>query len=460
MKAITLSTVVALSGGTLRCGDGALMVTKVNTDSRKIGAGDVFFALAGERFDAHDFVPQVAAAGAGAVVVGKMDSAWTALSCAVIEVPDTLGALQRLARGYRALHDPLVIAITGSNGKTSTKDFTRVVMSKKFRVCATAGNLNNHIGLPLTILSLAEGDDCGVFELGMNHRGEIAPLADIARPDAAIITNVGVAHIEHLGTRENIALEKGDLAVAVPKEGFVVLNANDDFAASIAARCTATIVTAGIGRGDVAATDLKADADGTSFTLDFGGEKIATHLPVPGEHMVGNAALAAAAGWKHGIPPADIAQALREVKLTGGRLETKHMGGVTFLDDSYNANPDSMRAGLRTLAALDCEGRRVAVLGRMGELGPHAVNEHRALGRFAAEANLGALFTVGDAAGDSALITAEAASQNPSLITHHFPTHSDCAAHLRAFLKAGDVVLLKGSRSAGMEKVLSHYQAS
>ena len=237
----------------------------------------------------------------------------------------------------------------------------------------------------------------------------------------------------------------------------MVLNANDEFTTSIASRTKATVVTAGVGRGEVSASDLKREADGTTFTLDFGGEKVATYLPIPGEHMVGNAALAAATGWKLGISPRDIGDAIREVKLTGGRLETKHIGGVTFLDDSYNANPDSMRAGLRTLVALNGSGRRIAVLGRMGELGVHATTEHQSLGTFASEIHLAALFTVGN---EADLITTSAAAQNPSLTTQHFPTHADCAAHLRGFLREGDTVLLKGSRSAGMEKVLSHYQAS
>ena len=457
MKALPLATIAALCGGIFRTGDANATVTTVNTDSRNVQAGDLFIALAGDKFDAHDFVPQVAQAGAAAVIVSKTSAAWDALPCAIIEVGDTLRALQQLALGYRRLHDPLVIGITGSNGKTSTKDFAKAVMAKKFQVRATLGNLNNHIGLPLSILSLAAADDCGVFEMGMNHPGEIKVLADIAEPDAAIITNIGVAHIEYMGSREAIALEKGTLAEAVPASGQVVLNANDEFSAAIAGRCQARVITAGVGRGDVVALDLAAAADGTAFTLDFGGEKVRTRLPVPGEHMVGNAALAAACGWCHGLAPATIAEALNEVKLTGGRLETKRVGEITFLDDSYNANPDSMRAGLRTLAALEGKGRRIAVLGRMGELGEHAVREHRSLGEFAASLNLAALFTVGD---EAALITEAARTTNSSLLATNFPSHGDCAVHLREFVKAGDVVLLKGSRSAGMEKVLSHYQSA
>ena len=459
MRALPVSRIVELCGGTLRSGDGSRLVTSANTDSRKIAGGEVFVALVGDKFDAHDFIPQVAAAGAAAVIVSRVDDQWRELPCAIIEVADTLRALQQLAHGYRLLHDPLVVAITGSNGKTSTKDFTRAVLAKKFKVCATVGNLNNHIGVPLTILRLGDDDDCCLLEMGMNHHGEIKVLTDIAEPDAGIITNIGVAHIEHMGSREGIAKEKGTLAEAVPAGGWVVLNANDDFMPHIADRTKGEVVTAGIGCGDVCAFKLEPKAGGTEFNLCFGTKKewLPAFLPVPGQHMVGNATLAAAIGWKLGIERQDIVQALREVKLTGGRLETKHIGGVTFLDDSYNANPDSMRAGLRTLAALNGSGRRIAVLGRMGELGVHATTEHQSLGTFAAEMNLAALFTVGN---EADLVTASAAAHSPSLITHHFPTHADCAAHLRTFLREGDTVLLRGSRSAGMEKVLSHYQAS
>lgn len=459
MKPLSLQTIAEFCGGVIRSGDGSRLVTNVSSDSRRIQSGDVFVALRGDTFDGHDFIPQVAQAGAAAVIASRIDEAWNLSACVVIEVRDTLAALQQLAHRYRRDHHPLVIGITGSNGKTSTKDFTRAVMAEAFGVCATIGNLNNHIGLPLSILRLGEGDTCGVFEMGMNHPGEIEALARIAEPDAAIITNIGLAHIEFMFSREAIAREKGVLAESVPADGLVVLNANDDFTASIAARCPARVITAGIGRGDVAAVDLEAGADGTTFTLDFGGEKIPASLPVPGEHMVCNAALAAATGWQFGIQPAAIAHALANVKLTGGRLESKHIGGITFLDDSYNANPDSMRAGLRTLADIRGSGRRIAVLGRMGELGGHAVAEHRSLGEFAAGLNLDALFTVGGEGSEAVLIAEAASARQSSLTTAHFASHQDCAAHLHGYLRGGDTVLLKGSRSAGMEKVLSHYQA-
>lgn len=452
MKPLDLQTLARFAGGTLHGDDGSRLVTTVNTDSRKAAPGELFVALVGDRFDGHEFIAQVAAAGAAAVLVSKMPAG--PLLCAVIEVRDTLVGLQHLARCYREWHQPYVVGITGSSGKTSTKDFTCAVMARKHQVCATLGNLNNHIGLPLSILRLAEGDTCAVLEMGMNHPGEIAPLAAIAQPDAGIIVNVGVAHIEHMGSREAIALEKGMLAEAVHERGIVVLNANDDFTPSIAARCKARVIQAGLGKGDVIASNLKAGADGTAFTLDFSGEKFDAFLPIPGEHMVANAALAAAAGWQSGISAADATAALREVALTKGRLETKHIAGITFLDDSYNANPDSMKAGLRTLAGLGSTGRRIAVLGRMGELGPHAESAHREIGDYAAGLKLDALFTVGDEAG---LISASASTAIP---TEHFATHNECATALKTYLRAGDVVLLKGSRSAGMEKVLTHFQTS
>lgn len=452
MIPLSLQTLSQFAAGTLR-GDGARLVTNVNTDSRKITAGEVFVALVGEKFDAHDFIPQVAASGAAAVVVSKVNPAWGTLPCAVIEVGDTLRALQDMARGYRQHHAPLIIGLTGSNGKTSTKDLAAIIMARKCQTRATFGNLNNHIGLPLTLLSLREGDQCCVTEMGMNHAGEIKVLTDIAKPDAGIITNVGMAHIEYMGTQDAIAWEKGTLAANVRAGGVVVLNANDKYSEVIARHCQGCVSMAGVGCGDVAASNLRADATGTTFTLDFGGEKVETRLPILGEHMVGNAALAACMGWRQGIAPADIADALNQAKLTGGRVEPKVVHGIQFIDDSYNANPDSMIAGLRTLSALGT-GRRVAVLGRMGELGPIAEAEHRRVGEFAGSLKLDAVFSVG---GNEAAWITEASK---AVTSEHFPDQASCAARLREWLREGDVVLLKGSRSARMEQVLTHFSAS
>ena len=453
----TLQTLATFAAATLH-GDGSRLVENVNTDSRKITPGDVFVALVGDKFDAHDFIPQVAAAGAGAVVVSKFDPTWSTLPCPVLQVPDTLVALQDIARGYRQQHAPLIIGLTGSNGKTSTKDLAAIVMARKFQTRATFGNLNNHIGLPLTLLALREGETCCITEMGMNHAGEIKVLTDIADPDSAIVTNVGMAHIEYLGTQDAIAWEKATLPAQVKRGGIVVLNANDKYTPLIARHCQATVSTAGVNAGDVTACDLRADGTGTTFTLDFSGEKIETRLPVLGEHMVANAALAACIGWRHGIAPADIADALSSAKLTRGRLEPKVIHGIRFIDDAYNANPGSMIAGLRTLATLDGTGRRVAVLGRMGELGEIAEAEHRRVGEFAASLGLTAVFSVG---GDEAAWITEASGKASNTVqSRHFKTHADCADCLRGWLREGDLVLLKGSRSTRMEQILTHFQTT
>lgn len=452
MKALPLQTIAAFCGGCLIAGDASAMARGVSTDSRSIKSGDVFVALVGDKFDGHDFLAQVASAGAAAVVVSKVPVDPAALSCAVIEVKDTLVALQSLALEHRLLLKALIVGITGSNGKTSTKDFLGAVMARKYRVSSTLGNLNNHIGVPLTLLAMDETHDCGVVEMGTNHAGEIQVLAKIAEPDAAVITNIGVAHIENFGSRDGIAQEKGMLAEAVPANGVVVLHANDDFADSIAARCKAKVLKAGVDAGDVRATLLKNSAEGSYFTLTFpDGAKVEVQLPVPGEHMVANAALAAACGWHHGIAPAEIAQALGSVKLTKGRVQIKSWRGVFFLDDSYNANPDSMKAGICTLAAMQTSGRKIAVLGRMGELGPFAEMGHREVGESVAGAGLDAVFTIGD---EAALISKTAAAQRPQIANQNFPAHEACTAFLRDWLREGDAVLLKGSRSAGMERVL------
>ena len=247
------------------------------------------------------------------------------------------------------------------------------------------------------------------------------------------------------------------LAEAVEPGGDVILNANDDFTPSIAARCRANVLLAGIEKGDVAARNLTQRDDGTAFTLDFSGDKHDAYLSLPGSHMVANATLAAALAWKRGISAPQIIDALASVKISKGRLETKMVDGVLFIDDSYNANPDSMKAGLRTLSGWQCNGRKIAVLGRMGELGSHAEQGHKEVGTEAGGMALDAIFTVG---AEADMISAAAATAYPSLVTRHFSSHEECATHLKSHLKTGDVVLLKGSRSSGMERVLSLYQAS
>ncbi len=454
MRPLTLQTIADFAGGRLLQGDPATVVSRVSTDSRRIAPGDLFIALQGDRFDGHAFAAQVIAAGAAAVVASQP---LPGISAPIIHVADTLLGLQNLARAYRTWHAPCVVALTGSNGKTSTKDLLHAVLASQFPLFATQGNLNNHIGVPLTLLSLAPEHTHAITEMGMNHAGEIRTLVDIAQPNAAILTNVGVAHIEHLGSQENIAWEKATLPVNIPAAGHVVLNANDAYTPRIARLCQATVLTAGLGAGDISAHDLSTTATGTRFTLDFAGSRQSVTLPVLGRHMVGNAALAAAMGFAMGLAPEQIAHALSAATVSGGRLQCRQLNGIQFIDDSYNANPDSMLAGLRTLAETPAP-RRFAVLGAMGELGHHALSGHEQVGQSAASLPLAGLFTVGSPLAES--IGQAAQAQAPRFPIRHFPDHASCADHLRGLLQPGDVVLLKGSRSATIEKVFHCLQTS
>lgn len=448
MTPIDASTLARHAGGELAAGRGDVLASAVSTDTRTIPAGSVFFALKGERFDANDFAPQALASGASIVVVERWGGQAPENS-AVILVPEVLAALQRFAAWYRRQREIPVVGITGSNGKTSTKDFTAAVLGRAYQVCATRGNLNNHIGVPLSVLSLEESHDAAVFEMGMNHPGEIAPLCEIARPNIGIITNIGTAHIEYMGSRDSIAEEKGSLARCLPEDGALFVPAGCDFYEYFKRRTRARVIAVGNGRGLIRADGLQQDDGRSRFTLVIDGKPSAeVDLPVTGRHMVTNALLAAGAGWFLGMKPEEIAAGLASTVLTSGRLRRFSSGGVTIFDDTYNANPESMAAAIDTLAETpmrDSSGRRFAVLGRMGELGPHAPEAHLRVGRLAAERGL-----VVVAVGEGSQGIADGAGK-----AEHFEDGAAAAAWLAGEAKPGDVVLFKASRSAAIERVMN-----
>ena len=295
-----------------------------------------------------------------------------------------------------------------------------------------------------------------VWEIGMNHPGEIAPLARIAAPDAAIITNIGVAHIEFLGSREAIAHEKGDLAAAVGAEGWVVLNADDPFTKSIMTRTRARVITAGTLAGSVCAGEISQDANGSEFTILEGAHRCRAQLPVPGLHMVQNALLAVAAGRVFGLSLEECAEGLASAPLTKARLQIKNINGVQFVDDSYNANPESMKAALRTLIELDAEGQRIAVLGEMGELGAESEKGHREVGEAAATLGVDRLITIGERAAS----IAEAAKHAGLADAVAVPDSSAAAELLAEVSHPGDLVLVKGSRTARTEQVIEQFAAN
>ncbi len=453
MEPTTLETINRWMGGTLVVGDPAATVSVICTDSRALKAGDLFLALSGDNFDGHAFLAEAAKRGALGAVVSK-DAGELASDFALLRVPDTLAALQAAAAAYRRTLSIQVITITGSNGKTSTKDLVSSVLSERLQVCKTDGNFNNHIGLPLTILRTRKTDQVGVWEIGMNHPGEVAPLAAIAAPDVAIITNIGVAHIEFMGSRENIAKEKGMLAEALKPGGYVILSAEDEFSESIASRTKADAIFTGIGKGDVFAKELVPHLGGVRFTLVADGKSVEAELPVPGVHMVRNALLAVAAGRIFGLSLEECAAGLRKIQLTKGRLEQKIIRGIHILDDTYNANPNSVAAALQTLSQMPAAGRRIAVLGRMGELGTMAEEGHRSVGTVAAQEGIDYLIGVGK---EAKWIT-DSAWRGGLEKVQNCDTVEECVKVLRDTAKVGDVVLVKGSRSARMERIVEGLQ--
>jgi UDP-N-acetylmuramoyl-tripeptide--D-alanyl-D-alanine ligase len=450
MDATSLKDLAAACGGELLRGDGARAVTTVCQDTRALKPGDLYWSLRGENHDGHAFVRAAAEAGAAAAVVERSDVDAPA-EFPLIVVDDALHALQRLATWWRAQLTLKVVCLTGSNGKTSTKDFSASVASTRFCVNKTQGNLNNHIGLPLTILSANRSDEVAVWEIGMNHRGEIEPLARMADPDIGIITNIGVAHIEFLGSREAIAQEKGMLGEVLGSKKVLLLPAIDEFAASLAERTKARVVFTGAPDG-LHAENLRSSSRGQDFDLVLGKERTAAHLPVPGEHMVRNALLAVAAGLELGLSLRECASGLSATKLSARRLACLDVRGVTVLDDSYNANPDSMEAALHALRGLPGGGRRFAVLGPMGELGTYADEGYRRVGRTAA-ATMDVLIAVGEATSS----LADEATQSGCREVHRAADTSAAAKLLRELSRAGDAVVIKGSRSARMERVVEEF---
>lgn len=453
MQTLAMKQLAQWAAGNLATEHGDMMVERISTDSRTLRPGDLFVALRGENFDGHQFVGKAAKSGASGAVVEHTWKGEVPEQFALVRVENTLIAYQNIAAAYRKSLRLKVLCITGSNGKTSTKDFTAAVLGRRYRVTKTEGNFNNHVGLPRTILDANAQHEIAVWEIGMNHPGEIAALATIAAPDAAIITNIGIAHIEFMGSRETIAAEKGALAQAVGPGGVVILNADDPYSGGIASKTRARSVLAGTENGDVRAVEIRQSASGCEFTILEGAHRCRAQLPVPGLHMVQNAILAVAAGRCFGLSLEECAGGLAAAPLTKARLQIREIHGVQFIDDSYNANPESVNAALRTLAELDTDGRRIAVLGEMRELGAESEQGHREIGETAATLRIDQLIAIGDLGQKIADAAHNAGLENSVAV----PSTSSAAALLAEDVRPGDLVLVKGSRSARTEKVMEEF---
>ena len=452
---MALSQAAAMTNGRVEGAD--VVCTSVSIDTRTLQPGALYVALQGQNFDGHDFVDAAQRQGAAAAMVQRP----VPHSLPTLQVDDTRLALGRLAAAWRALYDIPVVAVTGSNGKTTVKEMVAAILAQRGDVLATQGNLNNDIGVPLTLLRLRDSHYCAVIEMGANHPGEIAYVAQLARPGIAVVTNAGAAHLEGFGSLEGVARAKGELFQALDADGVAVLNADDRFAPLwaqlIGARATLRF-------GVEQAADVRVvpgteqmeigDALTMRFTLRSPAGDIPIRMQLCGRHNVSNACAATAAALAAGAGVADIQRGLASLQAVKGRLQLKRaMAGVRVLDDTYNANPTSLRAALQVLAV--APGKKILVLGDMGELGAGAEGLHGEIGEEARNAGVEQLFTVGE--------LTRFTTQRFGAGARHFATQEELIAVLRAELSATPqqvvTVLVKGSRRMQMERVVAALMA-
>lgn len=423
--------------------------TSVSTDSRTIQPGALFVALRGEKFDGHDFIAAVARSGAAAAMVdARFDAAGAPLSLIIVD--DTRFALGRLAQHWRAQFSPVLIGIAGSNGKTTTKEMIASILRSaagEDAVLSTAGNLNNEIGLPLTLLRMREAHRLCAIELGMNHKGEIAYLAQIARPTIAVVTNAQREHLEFMGSVDEVAEENSAVYRALPEEGVAVVNADDEHAGDFRRAAEGSrVVDFALNRGAAVTGRYQLKHLSSSVRIACPAGEIEATLSIPGLHNVMNALAAAAATYAAGIAPQAIAAGLTAFRPYTGRLQVKKSPeGMTVIDDSYNANPDSVRAAIDVLAG--APGRTVLVLGDMGEVGDDGPDFHSEIGRYARERGIGSVLAIGE----STAHTVAAFGQD----ARHFGSCEDLTEALERVRDPGTTVLVKGSRFMRMERVVA-----
>lgn len=429
------------------------LIRGVSIDSRTVQPGEMFVAIRGERYDGHRFIPAAAEKGAAVVVADQnADQALLKNAPVVLRVADTLSFLMELAGWYRQRFTVPVIAITGSSGKTTTKEMLAAILSRRYRVVKTEGNRNNFIGVPLTLFRMDATTEAAVVELGTNHPGEIARLTDIVRPTHALITNIGSGHIGFFGSRQAIYREKKALFDRMPESGTIYLNIDDPYLEmyrrpGVRVRRIGCLEEADY-RGEFTQPEA---ADGSGLQIN-GGEIIRLHIP--GRHQAANALLAGAVALDMGLSYEMVKEALEALRPVPQRMEIIRRDGILFINDAYNANPESMVAAIDYLCELPlpADGHRYAVLGDMLELGTFSDTAHREIGKYLAGRPLEHVFCYGD---ESRLIVEsirQADSRRPS--ADWYRDHASLAADLKARIRSGDAVLIKGSRGMAMEKVL------
>ncbi len=455
MEAMTVQELLEATGGRLLAGSPEQTFTAVETDSRAIHAGALFVALRGEKTDGHKYVAGALAAGAeGCLVVDPVNTVAEGKFC--VQVPDTLLAIGEVARAYKAKFDIPVVGITGSVGKTTTKDMVAAVLGKKYKVLKTEGNFNNELGLPLTLFRLTREHQICVLEMGMNHFGEIDYLTKIVRPDVAVITNIGDAHIENLGSRANILKAKSEIFNYMEPGSLAVLNGDDPLLRGLEGQIAPNIVFCGEDHQPPYEAKIikQLGSKGMSCTVKTPAAEFTVTVPALGNHMIYPVLMACAIGEKFGMTGEEMKAGVEAFVPTKMRMNVIRQGDVTILDDAYNANPQSMRAALEVLSQTDGT-YRAAVLGDMFELGVLGPDLHRCVGEFAgAVGNIDALLAVGDLAWN----LYDGANQSDLPNVFYAKDKASAMAMLPELVRPGAVILVKASRGMHFEEIVRELQ--
>jgi len=448
--------------GKLLQGSETVIFRGVSINSRTIKEGELFVCIKGENFDGHDFFGDAFRKGAAGIILSDTKNLSTGMlgkgeSPFVIQSQNTLRALQDLASYQRSLFPFRVIAVTGTNGKSTTKEMIASIIETKYKTLKTQGNLNNHIGLPLTLLKREPEHEVGVLEMGMSAAGEIKRLAEIAKPDIGVITNISAGHLGQLKTIKEIQAAKGELFDSLHKEGTAIVNADDPLVLELAKSLRIKKITYGIKEpADIQASDIQNKGNhGFTFTAKIFDQAIPVKLPQIGYCNIYNALAALATGHSLGITGKEMNLGLKNYQQIPQRNEQIHYEGMTLINDTYNANPQSMREALKTLKEINTQGKRFFIIGDMLELGPLSEPAHHELGQEIAGSNVDYLVTVGPLAS----LAAESAKVNvqQQLQIEKFNTHDEAANYLLQKVKKGDCLLVKGSRGSKMENVVQEF---
>lgn len=444
MEKITLSRLAKAVGSVC---ESEQEIDTICIDTRKIVDGCLFFAIKGENFDGHDFIDQAYTSGAAGVVTSRPAEGREG----VILVPDTRKALLDMAAFYRSFFNIFMVGVTGSVGKTSTKEMIHTVLSAKGKTLKTEGNFNNEIGMPMTMFSLDSSFQNAVVEMGMSDFGEIRALTNVCHPNAAVITNIGVSHLENLGSRENILKAKMEITEGMAEDAPLILNADDDLLKNVSCHTDHPVIYYGLNEGDVTATELKTVNGSTQFLIHFYGKSIQAEIPVIGKHNVYNALSGFCVGMLADMEPEQIVKAMRLYKNAGLRQNISVINQLTVIADCYNASPHSMYAAIDVITNVACDGKRICVFGDMLELGEVSDEAHIEVGKAVARSRVDHLVCFGELSKGMKRGAMMVGMKNIPCFTDH----KEAADYLLKLIKPGDAVIYKASRGMHLEEVMN-----